>query len=140
MTVRSVIMAERKVYITKRMTFEACHHLNNYEGKCSKLHGHSYKLEVTFVGSIDPDIVSSNTLATEAMVCDFTYAKNKIKEVINDFDHANLNDFFLQPTVEIMAVHIYDKLSDSIPPYKDFKVYSVKLWETEDSYAEYRGE
>lgn len=133
-------MAERKVYVTKRMTFEACHHLNNYEGKCSKLHGHSYKLEVTFVGGIDPDIVCSETLATEAMVCDFKDIKDRVKKVIDDFDHANLNDFFPQPTAEVMAVYIYDRLSDDILPHRGYKVHSVKLWETEDSYAEYRGE
>ena len=37
----------QRVYITKRFTFEACHHLPNYNGKCANVHGHSYKLEVT---------------------------------------------------------------------------------------------
>lgn len=134
-------MAERKVYVTKRMTFEACHHLNNYEGKCSQLHGHSYKLEVTFVGSIDPDTFDAETPATEAMVCDFSDIKRRVKhKVLDMYDHSNLNHFFVHPTAEVMAIHIFDMLSKDINPNSDYRVYSVKLWETEDSYAEYRGE
>ena len=133
-------MAVRKVYVTKRMTFEACHNLNNYEGKCSRKHGHSYKLEVTFVGGVDTESINSETPATDAMVIDFSEIKKMISEkVVSLYDHSDLNAYFYQPTAEAMAVDIFDTLVQSIGN-TDYSVYSVKLWETEDSYAEYRGE
>lgn len=131
-------MAVRKVYVTKRASFEAAHHLNNYDGKCSHVHGHSYKLEVTVSGHINPDEVSDIDFATEAMVCDFTHLKNIIKKVTDIYDHSDLNYYFDQPTAEVMCVYIYEELKELVD--SDCTVEYVKLWETEDSYAEYRGE
>ena len=132
-------MATRKVYVTKRTTFEAAHHLNNYDGKCSQIHGHSYKLEVTFSGTIDLETISSKTPATEAMVCDFNHLKSLINKVVNKFDHNDLNYYFEQPTAECMVIDIFHSLERLIS-ISDYEVHSVKLWETEDSYAEYKGE
>lgn len=133
-------MATRKVYVTKRATFEAAHHLENYDGKCSFTHGHSYKLEVTFVGGVNLQNAKSYNYATEAMVCDFSCLKKLIKDVVVDkYDHKDLNMFFDQPTAEVMAIEIFDVLKRNIGK-SNYSVYSVKLWETEDSYAEYRGE
>lgn len=131
-------MAVRKVYVTKRASFEAAHHLNNYDGKCSRVHGHSYKLEVTVSGYINPDEISDIDFATEAMVCDFTRLKNIIKKVTDVYDHSDLNYYFDQPTAEVMCVHIYEELKELVD--SDCTIECVKLWETEDSYAEYRGE
>ena len=133
-------MAVRKVYVTKRASFEACHHLLNYDGKCSNLHGHSYKIEVTFSGGVDTNDARSYNYATESMVCDFSFLKKIIKEgVVDKYDHTDLNLFFDQPTAEIMSIKIFEDLNKRIGN-SNFSVCSVKLWETEDSYAEYRGE
>lgn len=132
-------MAIRKVYVTKRVTFEAAHHLEKYDGKCSRIHGHSYKLEVTFSGSIDPLGITSDTPATEAMVCDFSYLKILLEEITTLYDHSYLNNFFSQPTAECMAINIFEYLKQRIGK-SNYEVHSVKLWETEDSYAEYKGE
>lgn len=132
-------MAKRKVYVTKKATFEAAHHLKNYDGKCSQIHGHSYKLEVTFSGFINPTDISDKSPATEAMVCDFNHLKKIIGEVVGKFDHNDLNYYFEQPTAECMVIDIYHTLERLIG-VSDFNVHSVKLWETEDSFAEYKGE
>ena len=131
-------MAAGKVYVTKRASFEAAHHLNNYDGPCSRIHGHSYKLEVTFVGYVDIDATEQD-LATDAMVCDFKVMKNMIKKVIDKYDHQDLNFFFDQPTAEIMCMTIFYELRNQIK-FSTFTIDSVKLWETEDSYVTYRGE
>ena len=133
-----------KVYITTRTTFEACHSLPKYYGKCSRLHGHSYKLEVTVSGLIDykhmEEDCERSELAREAMVFDFSDLKGIIdRYVTNVFDHTNLNDTFSYPTAEIMAIRIYNILSPFLNRASTH-IESVKLWETEDSYAEYRGE
>lgn len=127
-----------KVYATKKVSFESAHHLNNYEGKCSRVHGHSYKLEATVSGVINVDTLETEP-ATEAMVLDFSCLKKILNDnIVEVFDHTDLNEIFEQPTAEVMAVSFYTILSMNLS--KDITLESVKLWETEDSFAEYRGE
>ena len=134
-------MAVRKVYLTKKTSFEACHYLNNYDGKCSRMHGHSYKLEVTVSGYIDPDYADNSAFcAVEAMVVDFKELKEVINHhVVDKLDHNDLNIYFEQPTAEIMVIWIFDTIANYFKG-TDVRVESVKLWETEDSFAEYRGD
>ena len=40
-----------KIRITKQFSFETGHALFGYDGKCRNVHGHSYKLSVTVIGS-----------------------------------------------------------------------------------------
>lgn len=127
----------RRVHVTKEFKFESAHKLDNYEGDCSRLHGHSYKLQVTVSGLIDPDFAS--TQAVDYMVIDFKEL-NKIvnKNIIESHDHEYLNNLYTNPTAEIMVLGIFDTLKEVLP--KDLKLESVKLWETETSFAEYKGE
>ncbi len=134
------------VYITRRETFAAAHRLfqvglndeENYKlfGKCSNpnWHGHNYTLEVVVAGEINP---------ATGFVLDIKHLKDIIHQyVINKVDHKNLNidtDFMkgLIPTSENITVAIWKQLVDKIP---GGKLYSVKLYETENNYFEYRGE
>lgn len=119
-----------KVYVTKRFTFEACHNLPDYDGDCSRLHGHSYKLEVTLSGRID-----RNT----GMVLDFKKLKSIVgQSTINILDHEYLNKFYGNPTAENMVTDFFYRIAQALPSH--IALESVKLWETGDSYAEYRGE
>lgn len=125
-----------KVYVTKEFTFEAAHHLVNYDGDCANVHGHSYKLQVTASGDID---TSDQKYANECMVIDFKDLKKVVKErVIDHHDHNNLNKLYGNPTAEIMVIEIFNDIASHLP--KDVKLESVKLWETATSFAEYRGE
>ena len=125
------------VTVTKVFRFEASHKLPDYVGKCHKLHGHSYKLEVTVTGSITP------TGSKSGMIVDFNDLKDIVnKEVIGKYDHSYLNDFFPNPTAEIMVSHIGRTLIKALNVFnynttKDLKLVVVKLWETDSSYAEY---
>ena len=134
------------VYITRRETFAAAHRLykdglsdtENFEmfGKCSNpnWHGHNYTLEVVVAGEINP---------TTGFVLDIKHLKEIIHQnVISKVDHKNLNidtDFMrgLIPTSENIVVSIWKQLADKIP---GGKLFSVKLYETENNYFEYRGE
>lgn len=125
-----------KVYVTKEFEFESSHHLINYVGACANIHGHSYKLQVTVSGSID---LEDTYYATDCMVIDFKYLKEIVKEVIIDsHDHADLNELYDNPTVEIMVIEMFKAIKERLP--KDVKLESIKLWETSTSFAEYRGE
>ncbi len=134
------------VYLTRRETFAAAHRLFKAElsdeenfilfGKCSNpnWHGHNYTLEVTVRGKIDD---------STGFVLDLKKLKELIhKHVISKVDHKNLNidtDFMkgLIPTSENIAVAIWNELKDKIPAGE---LSSVKLYETENNYFEYKGE
>ena len=142
-----------KIRITKQFTFEAGHALYGYDGKCKNLHGHSYKLFVTVIGSpiADPKNVKYG------MVLDFGDLKKIVNEEIVDvFDHATvfnkntphlelanelikrehhvlLTDY--QPTTEMMVIDFADKIKKRLP--KNIKLHSIKLQETDTSFAEW---
>ena len=124
----------KTVKVTKRFTFEASHNLINYKGKCANLHGHSYKLEVTFVRSFGLD--------NQGMVLDFNKVNEIVEPIINRYDHAYLNDFFSNPTAEVMANSIFDEIDHILEEERrlhsgleNVHVIEVKLWETEKCYV-----
>ena len=130
----------QRVYITKRFTFEACHHLHNYNGKCANVHGHSYKLEVTV--SAEKNFTMGHSSPYNNMVIDFSTLKSIVNaEVVNKYDHQDLNEFFAMPTAESMVVEMFEDIRSKLNDMFDFvRLEEVKLWETEDSYASFRGE
>jgi 6-pyruvoyltetrahydropterin/6-carboxytetrahydropterin synthase len=142
-----------KIRLTKSFTFETAHALYGYDGKCKNVHGHSYKLYVTVIGS---PIIDTNHVKY-GMVIDFTDLKKIVNEQVVDlFDHAILlnkntphlelgNDLIAkghqvilvnyQPSCENMIVDIANKIKTLLP--KDISLYSLKLRETETSFAEW---
>ena len=136
----------KRVYLTRRETFAAAHRLFKPElsdeenfnlfGKCSNpnWHGHNYTLEVTVLGD-----VSSET----GFVIDIKKLKQLIHEnVISKVDHKNLNidtDFMsgVIPTSENITIAIWNQLKSKIPAGR---LYSIKLYETENNYFEFKGE
>ena len=118
-----------KVSVTKCFGFESAHFLPNYDGDCSRLHGHSYKLQVTVSGSVDE---------ATGMVIDFNVLKDIVNnKVVHKYDHQFLNEFFHNPTAENMVQHIFKELNVAFAKV-GLTVESVKLWETESSFAECR--
>jgi 6-pyruvoyltetrahydropterin/6-carboxytetrahydropterin synthase len=108
--------------IRKRFTFEASHVLPWHQGKCQRLHGHSYKLEV----------FANAPLNDNGIVMDFDDISSLVDEhVIRVFDHHHLNDFLPNPTAELIADHILTVLHD-----KDVRIFKVRLYETEKCFAE----
>lgn len=115
------------MFVSKEFTFDAAHFLTKYHGKCENLHGHTYRLRVTVEGPV----------GEEGMVVDFKVLKSLVKEkVIDKYDHQSLNDFFENPSAELIAVQIWNDLAKELP----VKLYEVILWETADSFVTYRGE
>lgn len=113
--------------VSKEFAFDSAHFLTNYHGKCENLHGHTYRLRVTVEGPVQKD----------GMVMDFKELKELVKErVIDRYDHQNLNDFFENPTAELIAMKIWDDLKD----LSAARLQEVVLWETGGSFVTYRGE
>jgi 6-pyruvoyltetrahydropterin/6-carboxytetrahydropterin synthase len=110
--------------IAKIFSFDAAHVLPDHPGKCSRLHGHTYKLEVLLDAPV----------AANGMVFDFFELKKIVNEKILDrLDHQFLNDIIAQSTAENIAIWIWNELKDEVP------LYQIKLWETPTSYVIYSG-
>ena len=142
-----------KIRITKQFSFETAHALHGYDGKCKNLHGHSYKLDVTVIGSP----ISDASNPKYGMVIDFGDLKKIVKEDIVDvFDHATvfnkntphseLGEYLsdlghhilqvdYQPTTENMVIDFADKIKKRLPEH--LELHSLKLRETESSFAEW---
>ena len=141
------------IRITKQFSFEAGHALYGYDGKCKNVHGHSYKLSVTVIGNKITDTKNVKL----GMVIDFGDLKKIVsEEIVDKFDHATIfnkntphiklaetlknegHDVILvnyQPTSECMVADFAEKISKRLP--QGVKLFSLKLQETETSYAEW---
>lgn len=135
-----------KVYVTRREVFSSAHRLFNPSwnkekndsvfDKCANEngHGHNYTLEVVCYGEIDPET---------GYVIDLKELKQIIKSrviVYMDHKHLNYDTPFLKdvnPTAENIAVAVWQQLKDALP---GGLLHSVKLYETENNYAEYKGD
>lgn len=124
------------VSVTKEFTFDSCHQLKEYVGACARLHGHTYKLQVTVEGNLSPN----------GMVVDFKDLKSFVNEmVIKPLDHYNLNDkLWFNTTAENMSVYFFEFLSKffitlSEQEKRYIALTEVKLWETPTSFASYKG-
>ncbi|MEK6879921.1 MAG: 6-carboxytetrahydropterin synthase [Nanoarchaeota archaeon] len=122
--------------ICKRLKFESSHRLwdnilsdeDNYKffGKCanSPSHGHSYQVFITLEG---------NELRNGMLVNFTDIEKIAQREIIDKFDHRFVNDVMVGlTTAENMSKLFYDTLKPHFP-----QVQKVRVWETENSYAEY---
>jgi len=142
-----------KIRITKQFSFEAGHALFGYDGKCKNLHGHSYYLDVTVVGTPIADL----THVKNGMVIDFGDLKKIVnQEIIDIFDHAMIfnkntphkelaeslisKDHHIilvdyQPSTEMMIIDFAERIKKRLPEHID--LHSLKLRETGTSYAEW---
>jgi len=143
----------QRIRITKEFTFETGHALYGYDGKCRNVHGHSYKLSVTVIGTP----IQEEGHKKLGMVIDFGDLKQIVKEeVVDPFDHATvfnkntphvdlastleksghkviLADY--QPTSENMVIDFAGKIRARLP--ESLKLHSLQLRETGTAYAEW---
>ncbi|AGA64754.1 Queuosine biosynthesis QueD, PTPS-I [Liberibacter crescens BT-1] len=116
--------------ITQAFTFEAAHHLSHLPKthKCHRMHGHSYRVEITLQGNINPET---------GFVEDFFNIESSMSHVLALLDHQSLNDIdgLEKPSVENIALWIWNKINHTIP-----LLFSVRVYETSMSWAEYQGE
>lgn len=109
------------VTVTRSFTMDAAHVLPWHPGKCSRLHGHTYRIDVSVTGPLNQN----------GIVIDFGEIKSTAAQVISPLDHTLLNDTLDNPTAERLALHI---LSGFIK--NGLGVSAVRVWETADCSAE----
>lgn len=105
-----------KLYLKRKIA--ASHYLPDYAGDCSKMHGHTWLVEVWLEGPVNP---------TTGMLVDFRLVKN----IIDTCDHCTLNDVlpeeYLPPTAEHLALYFLDTI-----PY----AVKVRVWESDNCMVE----
>ena len=129
-------------------SFDSAHFLKGYEGKCSNIHGHRWKVEVT---------VASEELAKEGqirgMVVDFKTLKEALNQLADELDHSlvieegslkektmealqeeefRIVEVAFRPTAENFAEYFYDAMEE-----KGYQVVLVKVYETPNNCAGY---
>jgi len=112
--------------------FAAAHWLKDYPGNCSRIHGHTWKAEIS---------LSGRELDDMGMLVDFREVRRVLSEEINKYDHQLLNEIepfdTINPTAENMARLLYNRLSRAFPKCR---VEYVRIWETPMASACYKGE
>ena len=117
--------------------FDAAHCIADYAGKCSRMHGHRWDVEVVIVGN---ELNSLNILA------DFADIKQKMKYFINQLDHYILNAQLDEDnlTAEYLARWFYNGMTEKVrrawPHVSSLKVLSVGIWESPECCVEYDGQ
>lgn len=128
--------------------FDSAHFLSGYDGKCSNIHGHRWKIEVVCYSENLPESGEKR-----GMVVDFSDLKKSLKEIADNLDHALiyesntlkktteealLSEGFhiipvsFRPTAENFAKYIYDEMTK-----KGFKILKTAVYETPENVAEY---
>jgi len=130
--------------VVKECSFDAAHFLPGYDGKCGRIHGHRWIVQIGFKGEVDPKT---------GMVIDFTKIKRDIEQnIINIVDHTFLNEIVFEedssifsfprnmPTAENIVGWITRFLEMYVNTEFNQKVSFVRLYESPTSYVEWRKE
>ena len=108
--------------VTRSFAFEAAHQLPWHPGKCSRLHGHNYRLEVTVEGPVDE----------HGVVVDFDELAAVVeRELLERYDHRFLNDLVENPTAEVIAHESWKRLEAA-----GLRLARLRVWETPESSVE----
>jgi len=121
---------EKSMEIYKEFRFESAHRLPNVPAghKCSRLHGHSFKGVIYVEGEIDE---------RAGWIMDYGDIKKVFRPIYEQLDHNYLNDIdgLENPTSEVLAKWIWDRLKPDLPGLS-----RVVINETCNSGCIYRGE
>ena len=109
--------------------YDASHALENYDGPCSNMHGHTYKVEV-WVKGMESDLNEAG------IMWDF----GKLKKLTSILDHKCLNAVFneikkINSTAENQCLWFYNKLKEENSKLQ-FKVRIYEQLEPKKSYCE----
>jgi len=118
-----------KVRLVKQFHFEAAHDLPTFppDHKCRRLHGHSFRFDVVVEGEVDP---------AKGYLIDYGDITQAADPLVRRLDHYYLNEIegLSNPTSEMLARWIFDRLKKSLP-----ELSAIVVYETCTSSCEYRG-
>jgi len=106
--------------------FSAAHRLPRHPGRCFRMHGHSYRLQVVVRGDPDPET---------GMVVDFFDIEGAVAGVVEDVRDSCLNDVLENPTAEAIVAWLWARIQPNLQSLSE-----LRLWETGQCHVVYRGE
>lgn len=115
----------------KTFRFEASHQLVDHDGKCKRLHGHSWVFRLFVEGPYLKDAGPKRN-----MVVDFGLISRRGKEIVELLDHQHLNDLKIlgdangHVTSEWLAQWIFDYVREAASDHLDFNLVAVEVEET----------
>lgn len=108
----------------------AAHRLRNYDGPCSRQHGHNWKIRV----EVDADSVND-----EGMAIDFYDLRNIAWDVVGPFDHNDFNTISpfdtINPSAENISRYFYQEIGKKLPA--GIRLNNIRIWENEKYVVEY---
>ena len=130
------------IKLTKSIVVEASHKLEAHTGKCHRLHGHSWKIEVTILSPVNP---------TTHMGVDYYHLSKFLHDVVDGtLDHQHLNTVLAteNPTSEYLAHWVFAQAVKWVRQHNyternglnDAVVHEVVVWETKNSRCSLTGE
>ena len=112
--------------------YDAAHFLRNFKGKCERLHGHRYTVEVA---------LQSEEVDESGIAFDFTELKERLRELAGRLDHQNLNEIppftEIETSTENQARYFYDELKRLLPEAMARGLLYARVWETPNQWAQY---
>lgn len=113
--------------------FAAAHQLRIFGGKCEKLHGHNWRIEVSLAG---------DKLNDGGLLIDFREVKEATDGILEELDHSFLNELpqfeDQSPSSENIAAYVFEKLSSKLNN-KRIRVTKVTAWESDSAGVSYSG-
>ena len=108
--------------------FEAAHRVAGYPGKCDRLHGHSWVVEASVIGS---------KLDNLGMLVDFKLVKGRLRELLETLDHRMLIELpafeNINPTAENIAQYVYNEMKKAEFFNDNAKLKYIQVWESPKS-------
>ena len=108
--------------------FEAAHRVAGYPGKCDRLHGHSWVVEASVIGS---------KLDNLGMLVDFKLVKGRLRELLETLDHRMLNELpafeNINPTAENISQYVYNEMKKAEFFNDNAKLKYIQVWESPKS-------
>jgi len=118
--------------VRKSLSFSAAHALRDYEGPCSRVHGHNYRVEVELYGP---------SLGKNQLLTDFYDVDAWLQPLVDRLDHRLINEIppftEVNPTAEALAAWFFHELKAVMPVSDSCFLKAVHIWETDDSCASF---
>lgn len=112
--------------------YDAAHFLRNYKGKCEKLHGHRYVVEVA---------LQAEELDDTGIAYDFVDLKRELRALAETLDHENLNELppfqDRETSAENQARWFFEELGERLPEELAEGLLYTRVWETPTQWAQY---
>ena len=112
--------------------YDSAHFLRHYKGKCERLHGHRYVVEMT---------LATEELDKSGIAFDFVDVKKHLRELADYLDHNNLNELppfdTIEPSAENQAKYFYEEMKRRLPQRMAEAIVYARVWETPTQWAQY---